>query len=175
MSLRIKIAFLLFVWSAVCLWVGFMIGSQRSLSKLPFYHPGDVVSYSSNAVTYLGWSGTEQNFRWSASESPEILFKPNLEYHQSRLSEILINLKYTMGTQRVVLYLNDSRIGETEVAGESQIRFEFDSSLLIDKSKNSFRFELPGLRSPGERDPRRLSIALKDFVIREAEVAPQGG
>lgn len=167
MAYRIKNLSILLMWSFICLWIGFSFGHKQNFVKLPFYHIGEIVLYNSKIVDYLGWSRAENGFRWSASYKPRIVFKPSINHFRPKTYKISINLKNTVSRQRLILFINNIKIGNTAIEGKNIIKFSFNSNILINNSKNVIEFSLPDSITPNENEKRLLSIAIAEFSITE--------
>ena len=138
---------------------------QHGLGQLKAVLPGDVCEHTSDQVLFLDWSGPEKEHRWSSGISSAILFILNPENLSGFTGDFLLRAG-TLGSQRLIVYLNDAEIySGSHNSGNLELKIPF-SAALLEAGRNTLRFELPDAREPGTGDPRILALAIKSFSIQ---------
>lgn len=124
--------------------------------------PGVVYNHKSSRLNWArGWSGPEQNFRWTDGHEAEIgFYLPEKEIMRCRGIRLLFN---TLGEQRVAMFLNDCLIFDGLLQGIGR-------ELMIETtnfhaSQNRLVFKLPDAKQSDNGDPRVLGLALREFEI----------
>lgn len=111
---------------------------------------------------YVGWSVPESDFRWSECSPATILFRSATVPTSS--VQVLEITTGSIGPQRVLVSLNDVRIGTIELPGTvtppMPHHLPLDARLIHPNALNEITFETPDARRvPGARDSRRLGLS----------------
>lgn len=129
---------------------------------LPSLVPGASISYLNNDAL-LGWHAAEENFRWSNGNRAKIRFKALADAtYKGRFSLSFSSL----GVQSVSIFLNGHLLGIYQLDGRNyRMDIAFKADQLNREDVNALVFDLPNARTPGNGDPRVLSIALRELTI----------
>jgi hypothetical protein len=125
----------------------------------------DFTRPESDPFLWYGWSGAEQNFRWTSENEASLVFSVNAAGPlQMTISAAPFLAGIDLTRQRVTILLNDTQVADFEMTG-SQV--EARSIMLpagILKRENILRFKLPDATAPSSvsqnMDTRLLGVAV---------------
>lgn len=140
---------------------------QGSIQLAP-YTIGQSIEFIS-AVPYAflaGWSVAEQEFRWSKTRRPVMVFL--IEKDVPLEGELLLELHASsLGLQRVFVSLNGHAIGQFTYSGIPETQTMSFAGHWLQPGVNQLEFYLPDARAPNWQDPRRLGLALIRLRLHE--------
>ena len=124
------------------------------------YHKNEQIGFQDSSVIYQNWSKPEKSFRWSKGNNSKIFFK----FNPKDIKGILHLHVKTLGTQKIVLSINENRISSKILySKDTNIKFKFNPNIL--STNNVISLYFPNAHKPDGRDNRVLAVALKSFVI----------
>lgn len=124
--------------------------------------PGIVYDHKSHGLLWQkGWSGPEKEFRWSDGDNAVIEFKASAE-NATRCRGIRLRLN-TLGAQNISISFNERRVFDGMLNGLNQELLL--QPVYFHDGINYLVFSLPDARQPGNGDPRRLAVAIKELEI----------
>ncbi|BAF71294.1 glycosyltransferase family 39 protein [Sulfurovum sp. NBC37-1] len=122
-----------------------------------------IILFDSPKITYsYGWSFPEKNHIWSLGDKSALSVKlENKTYHGT----LLLNVG-AFGKQKVKIYLNNTLVSESSIAGYSNhLKIDFDPHILKPEDINTIRFEYSDPHRSENGDRRILAMALKSLDI----------
>jgi hypothetical protein len=132
-----------------------------NLRAFPLNFP---TNHRSTQIDWRGFSGIERDFRWSDGSNSAMLFEcPN----PMQARGILLLHVDCSGEQRIIGHLNGIKVLDSVESGRHiHLRIPVRN---LKSGLNHLDFEFPDARQPGNGDPRRLAIAVREFTVQAEE------
>lgn len=162
-SLRAPVLLGALLWLGAAFGTGYLVGAARQFSRLPVYHLSQEIPFDSKAVTFVGWSAAEREFRWSDGKHAQIIFRPEaLDPNRGGSLSLTWVLERAHGQQPVTVSLNGEKLGTFGASGGPQrISLAVPRRLWRPLADNVLETEHLQASSPGPTDPRKLALALR--------------
>lgn len=118
-----------------------------------------------------GWSNPESTLRWSEGKEAVMTFRMKNDRDLARNTYSLTLNASSNGNQRVIVLINDRKIGEVKFVGTFDTKkINFNASILRDNEEaNVITLKIPNAHAPGNGDPRLLGIYIVSFVIGDQD------
>lgn len=128
--------------------------------EMTYISPGVEISHKSISLDWIGFSGSESQFRWSDGHTAEIRFSCPEDIPPSAV----LSLKFdTFGRQHIMAIFNGVQVYDRTHEG-ADIELNIPVSNMKNE-KNRLVFSLPDARFPGNGDGRRVGLAMKSLRI----------
>ena len=131
--------------------------------RLQALNIGQPYDHNSQQLLFQSWYPAEPLHRWSAGNSSSIAFV--LDKQAPLPTELTLSAN-SFGRQRVEVFLNEQRIYAGELSGaDTTLNIPLQQKT-IQADNNVLRFVLPDAQKPKTADPRSLSLAFKNLLLR---------
>jgi hypothetical protein len=140
----------------------------------PLVEPGMTIDFSkpeSDAFTWYGWSGPEEDFRWSNGRESAIVFTVRQKVpFTMKVTAVPFLYESLLTAQRMIVLLNDNEVGQFEMREQLVKPYVVNLPSKLLKDRNVLRIKLPDATAPisiteNNNDERALGILVKTITF----------